>query len=659
MLLGALFLPGAAMAQIEADDDAIRDVRLGKIRTAKASMWGFDPQDSTRMLQEAINSGVRKLIIDNVGKPWIVTPIDLASNQEILFEKGVEVLAKKGAFKGTNDALFRADLKENITLIGHGATLRMHRSDYDGPEYQKAEWRHCLSFRSCKNIKVYGLTLVESGGDGIYLGTAKRGVTNKGVHIKDVVCDRNYRQGISVITAEDLLIENTVMKDTGGTAPQAGIDFEPNHPSERLVNCVMRNCKTENNKGDGYVLYLPPMDATSEPISVRFENCKATGDAHSAARVITGNSPGGAVRGSIEFINCVFEGSKGAGIGVADKPVHGCRVRFEKCQVLNTAVEAAGQAPIVLMTRQGASEPVGGVEFAGCVVRDPVARNPMVYVDTAGGVGLAQVTGTLLLEKDGKQIETPLTEKLLAEWMPVTRIRSFPRFEMKGVALKPLGEDVPAEKKLFKLARVRKVARFALYARQGEEVRFRVSYQPVAKYAGRTMAVIVTGPSGKETKRAEAPFKEETEVTFTAPETGTYRVTADAGQNYVHVTAASHAMSLSGEEQPIRLYIAPGDYYFWVPEGVSEFGVRIYGEGLGEAVKATLLDPSGKVVEEVDNAAQTHQFEVKLEKPSAGEAWCLRLAKPSKVAMEDHYVDLRVVPPFLAPSKEALLIPAR
>ena len=71
-----------------------------KIQEAKASWWGFDPDDSTRMLQEAINSGARKLIVDNVGKPWIVTGIALASNQEILFERGVEVLAKKERFQG-------------------------------------------------------------------------------------------------------------------------------------------------------------------------------------------------------------------------------------------------------------------------------------------------------------------------------------------------------------------------------------------------------------------------------------------------------------------------------------------------------------------------------------------------------------------------------
>ncbi|MDH7571492.1 MAG: hypothetical protein QHJ73_18100, partial [Armatimonadota bacterium] len=222
MLLIWGMLAAALSPPTTVNQKAIDQVAAGRLKEAKASWWGFDPEDSTRALQAAINSGVRRLVVDNVGKPWVVEPIQLRSNQEIFFEPGVEVVAKKGAFLGKGDALFRADGQRNITLRGYGATLRMRRSDYAAPPYEKAEWRHCLTFRSCRDVRVLGLNLVESGGDGIYLGTATRGVPNKNVLIRDVVCDRNYRQGISVINAEDLLIENTVLKNTGGTAPSAG-----------------------------------------------------------------------------------------------------------------------------------------------------------------------------------------------------------------------------------------------------------------------------------------------------------------------------------------------------------------------------------------------------------------------------------------------------
>ena len=259
------------------NEDAIAKVKAEKLDEARASWWGFDSEDATESLQAAIASGAKRVIVEDMGTPWIVTPIDVASDLEIVFEKGVVVEAKKGEFHGRNDSLFNISRKQNVSLVGDGAILRMHRKDYDAPPYSKAEWRHVINIRSSSNIKVYGLTLAESGGDGIYLGTAERGVTNKDIHIKDVVCDGNYRQGISVITAENLLIENTVLKNTGGTAPQAGIDFEPNHSTERLVNCVMRNCIAENNNGCGFVFYLPNLTRQSAPISIRMENCVARG----------------------------------------------------------------------------------------------------------------------------------------------------------------------------------------------------------------------------------------------------------------------------------------------------------------------------------------------------------------------------------------------
>ncbi len=650
--LAALLLQCVCLAQVN------EHVAAGKIKVAKASWWGFDPVESTTALQAAIDSGAEKLIVENMGKPWIVDRMTLASNQEIVFEPGVEVLAKKGAFKGKTDALFRADLKENITLRGYDATLRMQQADYDGPEYDKAEWRHVLTFRSCTNIKVYGLTLTESGGDGIYLGTAKAGVTNKNVHIKDVICDKNYRQGISVITAENLLIENTILRETNGTAPRAGIDFEPNRPGERLVNCVMRDCTSENNGGYGYVLYLPPMTAESEPVSVRIENCTSTGDACGAG-VVTGNEEGRAVRGSIEFIDCIFADSRSSGITVGNKPVNGCAIRFENCAVLNTGAEAPLVPPVLLSSRQGASESIGGIEFKDCVIRDSLDRNPIDYVDMAGGVPLKDITGNLTLEGKGEPTKVTLTKELLAKWMPIIALRDIPRVKIKGVQFAPILQNIPAEACAPSRVRLRRGSLFILHATEGDEVSLRFAHQQVAKYSGKTIPVLITGPSGEEVAKGSLPFKEETDVTFTAPETGSYRISVNAGGNYIQLLAASNPVNIAGQGMPIGLYAFVGELYFAVPAGTTSFGVRVAGEGMGESVKAALIDSSGKVVEEADNITRTHQFEVDLPEPSPGSGWSLRFSRASQIMMEDYSVDLRGVPPLLAPSRQALMRPVK
>mgnify|MGYP003927210413 CR=1 FL=1 len=46
------------------------------------------------------------------------------------------------------------------------------------------------------------------------------------VLINRVVCDRNTRQGMSVIGAVNLMVRDSEFSGTNGSAPMAGIDFE-------------------------------------------------------------------------------------------------------------------------------------------------------------------------------------------------------------------------------------------------------------------------------------------------------------------------------------------------------------------------------------------------------------------------------------------------
>lgn len=374
---------------------AVQLVKEGKIDIAKASWWGFDPNDATECLQAAIDSGVKTLIVDNVGKPWIVRPLKLASNQKIIFEPGVVVAAKRGEFKGRGDSLFTAENGENIELVGYGATLRMNRDDYMGPDYEKAEWRMVIALRSCANVKIFGLTLAESGGDGIYLGVTKKGPPNRNIHIKDVLCDRNYRQGISVISAENLLIENVLITNTQGTAPQSGIDLEPNHAEEKLVNITIRNCTTKANKGFGYQFHLVQLKRSSEPISIRIENCRSIADECGSTQITTGRTTEDAVRGFIEFVGCTFERGNNGGIGIDGNSEGACRIRFVDCTLEDPALLNPKASPITI---SGAAK---GIEFTNLVVRDPLKRNPIRHTDSAGNLSSA-IKGTIIVEDSGK-----------------------------------------------------------------------------------------------------------------------------------------------------------------------------------------------------------------------------------------------------------------
>lgn len=90
------------------------------------------------------------------------------------------------------------------------------------------------------------------------------------IEIRDVVCDDNHRQGISVITAKNLLVENSRFQGTQGTLPEPGIDFEPNERDECLTNCVVRNCSFTGNKVRGMLFVLDNLGEA--PVSIRLEN---------------------------------------------------------------------------------------------------------------------------------------------------------------------------------------------------------------------------------------------------------------------------------------------------------------------------------------------------------------------------------------------------
>jgi len=237
----------------------------------------------------------------------------------------------------------------HITVRGHGAILRMRKRDYQQPPYTKAEWRMGLAFTGCRNVLVEGLRIESSGGDGIYIGSSKANRWCENVTIRNCVCHDNHRQGISVISAVHLLIENCTLSGTAGTPPEAGIDLEPDEPDERLVDCVIRNCVVADNAGNGILVWLKPLTAASAPVSIRFENCHVrmgpTGEAYNPSLEASNQGWSGFVvgeiaddgpRGVIEFLRCTSENTGREGVRLSNKSAKAVRVRFVSCRWKNT-----------------------------------------------------------------------------------------------------------------------------------------------------------------------------------------------------------------------------------------------------------------------------------------------------------------------------------
>ncbi|HVV71969.1 MAG TPA: right-handed parallel beta-helix repeat-containing protein, partial [Verrucomicrobiae bacterium] len=259
LLAGSSWVPAAAIGPEPPslrNPAAVQEVLAGARPAANAAWWGFDPTDTTVSLQAALDSGAHVLTIPYMGAPWIVRPLQLRSGQEILIEPGVVILAKRGEFRGTGDSLFTATGQSNIVIRGYGACLRMHKRDYQKPPYQRAEWRMGIALHGCRHVLIEGLRVESTGGDGFYIDGGGDQEWSEDITLRDCVAYDNHRQGVSVISAVDLLIENCLFSTTWGTAPEAGIDLEPDTEKQRLVNCVIRNSVFENNNGHQILIYL-------------------------------------------------------------------------------------------------------------------------------------------------------------------------------------------------------------------------------------------------------------------------------------------------------------------------------------------------------------------------------------------------------------------
>ncbi len=291
-----------------------RELRLpaGRAGTAvSAAWWGFDPMDSTSALQAAVDSGAATVVVPLMKEPWILSrTLDLRGGRvEILLEPGVVLLARQGAFRGRGECLIEAVGAVDFSILGYGATLRMRKEDYLQSPYQRAQWRHAVSLRGVARARIAGLRIENAGGDGIYVGVQRRGDIHEPCEdllLQDLeILDCN-RQGVSIISARRLLIEDSLIKGSSGALPMSGIDFEPNGGDPGFEDCVVRSCRIAGNKGVGILYALSKLDAADAPVSIRVQDCVI--DNLPIAVWLRGLNNG--VRGTLTFSGSSFRGLK-------------------------------------------------------------------------------------------------------------------------------------------------------------------------------------------------------------------------------------------------------------------------------------------------------------------------------------------------------------
>lgn len=537
----------------------------------KVSSFGFDPDDSTRFLQAAFDSDAQVIIVDKMPTPWVTTPLKGFSNKRVIFEDGVEVVAKKGAFIGTGASLMHFVNCSNVTMSGK-ATLRMRKADYVKPPYVKSEHRHALNFYGCSNITIEGLTVVGSGGDGIYLGQGSGPCRN--IVLREVVCDDNHRQAVSVITVDGLLVERCTFKNTTGTPPAAGIDFEPNRKHQSICNVTMRDSVFENNAGCGIEFHLMHLDAGSPRISVLIENCRSVGNRVAFKLACNSSSPVGEVRGSMVCRNCELDGSAGSAFTLMKRKENSVDLSFENCR-----------------WREKTSE----------------ALRPLEEADWK------------------RKISSPVFIGGTGQILPVDT----------DLAAARVIDEKPGEMVSFAPVATRFSCSYIVYADRARTVRLRLRGDRILpKFDYPSGDVIVSRVSGGEVARFPLPGKEAGEVSFEAPEAGFYRLSARAGVGGIIEVSGSDAPISLDHNVRASLFMPRCKLFFEVQDADNAAAVRVTGGGPNEKVAAKITAPSGKVLwETCDGAGAMHR--IMLPRGRETGLWEVVLGKPASGYFED------------------------
>ena len=367
-----------------------------------------DPTDCTAVLQAALDdTTISSITIPSTGAPWQVQPLFIRrSNLLVRFETGAVLEAKAGSFEGTNDCLIEIVSAENVTLLLQGAALRMRRP-YLPPRYKKAEWRHVLSIRGSSNVRVDGGTggeLSDSGGDGIMIAGASHATNfSTNVTLRGLRVVRAWRNGLSVISAKNLLVEDCDFDETSGTNPQFGIDLEPDaNPFGYLVNLTFRRIRLRNNVNGGFTMGLYGLvgEPGAEMVSVVVEGMVISGScgvapynvSHRGVGLQLSNYPlgiknGSVARGHMTFRDVSIDNVTASGVDFESWVRHHISVTFDNLTIGRDVASqsqywpghplAGPPVPIALGPYDtNASHRVGGIYFGPRPVRVDMSTLP-------------------------------------------------------------------------------------------------------------------------------------------------------------------------------------------------------------------------------------------------------------------------------------------
>lgn len=220
--------------------------------------------DYTVFLQQAINNNI-KVIMPNFPVLINSNGLKLRNNSKILFQENSRLIIKPN-----NKSRYHGVLIDNIEGV------ELYYAHIIGDKYEhhstSGQWGMGIWIKHSNNIRIYNPVIKKCWGDGIYIGN-ERDIPSRMIYVYNAFLDDNRRNGISVTSGKNILIENALISNTNGQNPRSGIDIEPNSNEDVIENIVIESPITFNNAMHGIVISVGNLAGDlTKVVSVKVNN---------------------------------------------------------------------------------------------------------------------------------------------------------------------------------------------------------------------------------------------------------------------------------------------------------------------------------------------------------------------------------------------------
>ena len=254
---GALALAGVPMSAVAATYVLPTRTRGGTTLSVRNfGALGNGTTDDTAAFQRAFNAlPTTGGTVDVPNGTYLIDPtkdLRLRSKMHLRLTSGAVLKAKPNSAERAY--VLNAYRVSDVEISG-GRIV----GDRDNHLGTTGEWGHGIMVRGSSRVTVRDMHISKCWGDGMSIGQATVSgslILSDDVVVANIVSTGNRRQGLSIGASRNVKVYDSEFSYTKGTAPQCGIDIEPDTLGLPTTDRVhIENCVMRHNAKNGILIY--------------------------------------------------------------------------------------------------------------------------------------------------------------------------------------------------------------------------------------------------------------------------------------------------------------------------------------------------------------------------------------------------------------------